>query len=734
MTTPVLGVLHNNHCLDDADFITSCLATNASKNFIVVEALAGTGKTTLLLDVVRRLDLKRCLVLSFSRNAIRVIKVRVKKQTGEWAQTQTFDSLFLHLHGKKAKLVHPEPTFQTYRDMVVETTREDIRDFVCRTREVNYCFDDFDYLFVDEAQDSPPGSFHFLDLCRKHGKQIVITGDRHQAIFQFQDTVNLFDQIPRSRTVLHKLTTTRRLSQPLCEFANARWGLDMRSGRDPEYKNDNLDISIQCRLNKTLGQVYVHLLTTLGVHIKVNIEMDSSGNEDGESNPTAEKFIEAAWQEIQSKYGVGPDKAKEILSVLESRSRRCKGPWIVLTSVHRYKGDESDLTVLGPDIDVTKPSEDVAEENVKYVAWTRARFGVLQLAVPGYLGDQQLMERASSYIQRRTLFRWPCSVSQMVRSPVVTLAMMGNVHLRRAIDLVRACYQEHHLPLTPTPCHTCDTKSLVGTACDVALCWYVERQAFVHGAQVLADYPEFAATVKTDKKIRTMLANNKIPQSIVRAYARLIRRAKAAALLCRHLVIRHGFPLDHTVVVRGVLAQAVLQNFAHCRRVTVLKHLVHPPRCCALDYRGIIGQCIDAAKLPPVLRDASQWQGVSIHGNTDTGEPQLLDVRGTFDVVIYDRQSVRHLLEFKCVQRLQFAHFWQTAMYSVLSTVNMGIQMHRTYVFSIRDRSLFELRLQHLAEMAQILSAHADEFNKAIRCSADTQFYPKEYELDDLAF
>jgi hypothetical protein len=727
MTTRITAILQRSDYLSDADFITLCLATNTCKNFIVVEALAGTGKTTLLLDVVRRLDLKRCLVLSFARNAIRVIKVRLKRQTGEWVQSQTFDSLFLHLHGKKAKLIHEEPTFQTYRDMVVETTVDDIRDFVCRTREVNYCFDDFDFLFIDEAQDSPPGSFHFLDLCRKHGKQIVITGDRNQAIFQFQDTVNLFDQIPRSLTVLHKLNTTRRLTQPLCDFANARWGLDMRSGRELKYKNDNLDISIQCRLNRTLGQVYVHLLTTLAVHVKVNIELET--NED--PDPTADKFRGAAWEEIQTKYGVNLDRAKEILVLLEERSHKCKGPWFVLSSVHRYKGDESDLTVLGPDVDVLTPGADVAEENVKYVAWTRARFGVLQLAVPGYLGDQQLMNRASNYIVRRALFRWPCNVSQMVRSPVVVTAMMGNPHLRRAIDLVRACYQEHHLPLTPTPRHTCDAKTLVGTACDVALCWYVERACFTHNAQLLTDYPEFAMTVKSDKKIRTMIADNKIPHSTVQVYDRLLRRAKAAALLCKHLVVRHGFPLDHAVVVRGVLAHAVLQNFAHSRRVTVLKHLVYPPKCCALDYRGIIGDCL--ANLPPILQDASQWQGVNIHGGTDIGEPQLLDMRGTFDVVIYDRHSVRHLLEFKCVQRLQFAHFWQTAMYSVLSTVNMGIHMHRTYVFSIRDRSLYELRQNHLAEMAQILSAHASEFNTAICCSPDTRFYPKEYDLNDLA-
>jgi superfamily I DNA/RNA helicase len=156
MTTRVTSILQRSEYLSDADFITLCLATNAAcKNFIVIEALAGTGKTTLLLDVIRRLDLKRCLVLSFSRNAIRVIKVRLKKQTGDWIQSQTFDSLFLHLHGKKAKLAHQEPTFQTYRDMVVETTREDIQDFVCRTKEVNYAFSDFDYVFSDEAQVIP---------------------------------------------------------------------------------------------------------------------------------------------------------------------------------------------------------------------------------------------------------------------------------------------------------------------------------------------------------------------------------------------------------------------------------------------------------------------------------------------------------------------------------------------------------------------------------------------------
>jgi hypothetical protein len=500
----------------------------------------------------------------------------------------------------------------------------------------------------------------------------------------------------------------------------------MRSGQDPVYKNDNLDVSFQCRINRSLGQLYVTLLTTLAVKVNVNIDFDPN-----ETDETVDKFHAAALDEIQTKYSVSPERAQEILTQLEERSRKCKGPWFTISSVHRYKGDESDLTILGPDIDVTTPGVDEADDNVKYVAWTRARYGVLQLAVPGYLGDDQLMERASSYILRRALFRWPCSVSQMVRSPVVVTAMMGNPHLRRAIDLVRSCFQEHHLPLASTPKHTCDTKALVGIACDVALCWYVERACFVHNVQLLTDYPEFGMTVRSDKKLRAMMADNKVPPGTVRAFARLLRRAKSAALLGRYLVVRHGFALDHTVVVRGVLAHAALQNFAHTRSVLALKRLRN--NCCALDYRGIIGGCL--ANLPPLLRNAADWQGVNIHGGTgmDMGdEPHLLDMRGTFDVVIYDRRSARHLVEFKCVQRLQFAHFWQTAMYSVLSTVNTGIQMHRTYVFSIRDQALYELQPRYITEIAQILAAHATDFNRAICCSPDPKFYPKEYSLDQL--
>ena len=682
-------------------------------------------RTTLFLSVIRRLECERCIVLSFSRTAVKVARVRLVQETGQWLQTQTFDSLFLHLHGHRAREKHSEPTFQTYRDMVVETSEEDLEEFKCRTRNLDYVFKDIDYVFVDEAQDSPPEAYDFLNLCRNLGKHVIVAGDRRQAIFRFLNTASLFDAIPNCYTVRHQLTITRRCIQQLCNYVNTRFGTNMKSRRTLGFPDNKfVETSIQCRLNSTMGQLYVTLLSTLSVRVTANTAEGSS----------YETFYNSAILEIEQKYGVQREKAQQILDYMEERTKCCRGSPIVLSTIHRYKGDESDVSIIAPDLDIDMVSDDIYEENLKYVACTRARYGLLFTLEPAYVGNPRPLELLAERLGKNLYHVGVNSVSQSVTSPVVLIRMLGDPRLRRVVQEAVQAYRSREAIWGPATVHShppnCKTSAacatLVGSACDVAIAWATEQKALCSGVvNTVVNYPELRTSIHDDRKLRATFKQKLIDQSLIKKYKGKLLHSKLVAILCRYLVVRHGYELHSPMIAVGAFHCALLQNFAFTKSVRSLRREI--PMCCIADYRNLLKHCMD--NLPPVLRDSQEWQAVVIHGSL----PDVpLVLRGTFDIMVYDKASKRHIVEVKCVRHLKFVNFWQSMMYAVVCHVNSGVEVHHTHVWSMRDNAMYTVPTKHIKTMAQELTAHAGIFNTAVCCRPDPQFYPKLYDPSEL--
>jgi ABC-type cobalamin/Fe3+-siderophores transport system ATPase subunit len=77
--------------MDTVDLVLFLMVLNQNNKYIVVEALAGCGKTAMLSGLIKRLPEKKGnLILSFTRQAITVARVRARKEIN----VQTFDSLF----------------------------------------------------------------------------------------------------------------------------------------------------------------------------------------------------------------------------------------------------------------------------------------------------------------------------------------------------------------------------------------------------------------------------------------------------------------------------------------------------------------------------------------------------------------------------------------------------------------------------------------------------------------
>lgn len=718
MTTTLVRVLQYSGYLPDADFVTLCLATNRERNYLLIEALAGTGKTTLTLDVIRRLDCRKCIVLSFTKTAVKVARVRLLRTTGEWLQTQTLDSLFHHMF--RSSGTHD---FQQYRDMVVEATCEDLEVFKCRTRNLNYEFRGIEYVFVDEAQDSPPETINFLRLCRSSGKHVIIAGDRHQSIFKFMKTSNLFDTVPKCHSVCHRLTRTHRCVQSICDYVNSRFGLDMVSTRDPQsYDNTCTSASLQCRNNRSLAQLYATLLSSVRVQLILNVpETDT------------DLLYQYTRAEISKKYGLLEQESAEALETMQYRSAKSRGPVVVLSTVHRYKGDESDITILGYDLDVTERSAEEEEENVKYVACTRARYGLLHTSVPMYVGVLEPLRLLGNALGRYCYNSGLVSVSQFVNSPVTLVRLMGSP-LREYLELTAQAYNERETtwssgqqPRThPRSCQDSYCTTLVGSACDVALSWFLEYKAYQSSVlNTFLHYPELHVSVSDDRKLKTTIKQGIVTEEEVYHFKRAITRGKLCCLLSRYLVVRHGYPLQHQFVMSGALQCAILQCFSYSKSVVCLTRRV--TTCCKLDYRNTVTSVVE--RLPPLLSNSSNWKAINIHGVLVEGQ---INLRGSFDIMILDKSDCRHIIELKCVRHLKFSHFWQCAMYTVMCALNQGVPVHKTMVWSLRDNVLYTLPSDKVISSVEVISRDTHMFNALVSCKHSYEYYRKQYTREQL--
>lgn len=723
MSRSLVDIFQDSQCFDDADLVTFCVAVNEDKEFIIIEALAGTGKTTLLLEIIKRLgNDKKCLLLSFSKSAVSVARIRHADNGGR-LRAQTFDSLFLHL---TSDLVQEEETsFQQYRDMVVDVTTESLDSFSCKTRWVQYTFSDIQYVFVDEAQDTPPEAYPLLQKFRKAGKQVIITGDKRQAIFKFMNTDNLFELIPNCHTLVkHTLKKSRRCVQEICNYINARFGLSMTSARPSVYTSPpgRLRISIQCRLNATIATVYVILLSTLSVKINLNIP-------DGESK---EKFNNMVIEIVRQKYNLSVERAQEVFSIMEEGLVLNRGPTITLSSVHRYKGSESDITVLAQDVELSNMTNDNFEENVKYVACTRGRYGVLETFNPSYIGVLKPLEILGSILRRKRVHFGNTSVSYITSNIIIQILLMSNPTLRTfLISLVEyynnrvLCHGPTSFHSHPAKCEKIECLSVVGAACDVAIMWFLEHKARSHQIPVVVEYPELSIKLNDDYKLRRMVKNDLFPKHLLPAIKKRMAISKLCVILARYMVVYGGFSILHPVVRKGAMHYTKLQTFMFTKSVLAFSNTI---RLCELvDYHETLRCTLQ--NLPPIIRDLT-WSGIYLHGSIPSAPLQL---RGSFDIVILDNEQKRHLIELKCVKRLYFQHYWQAVMYSIMCLINGAKLINHTYLWSIRDNTCFQISDQATHTLSSHIVNALDEFNFIAKTRPNCQFYAKEYSLTELS-
>lgn len=625
--------------LDPLDYLVYLVAFNAQNDFIVPEAFAGTGKTTMLVQFVERLPRahQAVLLLSFTRSAIHVAESRMSS-AGVGIQAQTFDSLFYHI-SRRCQGAANDLEYEDYRELASHVSCHVLSKY--QHREVS--MEDIQYVLVDEAQDSPPGAYEFLRLLRSLGKTVIIVGDRRQAIFEFQGTTSLFDMIPSHEMTTFTLRHTRRCCAKVVEYINERFDMTMKSAVCPTVPSTVHNIVYQANFNSRLGQVYAQLLFSMDLHITYDVA-------DGDSK---EKFEKAVEEWIMDTYRVSPLSAQEALQdrryIIGSLPPTVR---LHFATVHRFKGNEGDVTILDPDIELAVPSTSTQDENMKYVACTRPRWGILDLGTGTYHGCPAASERLREIL---------------IDSKTVSRTRTSRMAAASTLSMCIACLSPG-IPLAP-PQHMIEktTTTYPHFASSLLLSWDIERRSPVpvHAPSYLS-----GLHASTDQLYHRKRINGTVSWETDDQLRKKITRMKWVGLISRYAYTKRSWNISVNTAY-GACVSGCLLLFHRTRR---LDALTSP----TLDDIQSLFE-LDFTQLPGILGKPQEWKDVVLR-NAIRSTTQLR-LRTVVDICIVDHQTNIHTITPRFGHSLTLVHHTHAYLSTVTHTVNGGFSAHNVTIY-----------------------------------------------------
>lgn len=688
-------VLRAHSFMSPLDMLCLLIAANTSRDYIVVEALAGCGKTTLLTGFVQRLDdPKSVLLLSFTTAAVKVVECRLRNRPAAGGpsvnrgaasiHSQTFDSMFYHavnyVFGKQSS----ESTYQDYRSLAETITCEGLSDFVCKA-SVRYHLENIKFILVDEVQDSPPESLQLLNVLRDMGKTIILTGDRLQAILSFMQTRNLFEAIPRNQITYHRLFQTYRLCPEMVAYVNKKFNVGMVSGARGESEVKTL--VIQARQNATLARIYFHVL--FATRLRLSLKLAAGDAE--------QKFQAYVLAEVKQRYRLDDEAAEEML--LNRMALVGNSPpgalRIVFSTVFTYKGDEADVSVLASD--VTDPGrlsegktlEQVREDDVKveYVATTRPRFAIAELGTLRAHGNEEALREFERKLAPR-VETGQQTVSSVCNSPLFLMrACISRVpefagwwaEIGRVWERVRGA---QHRPMFAS--RSClERASAEGSIVEALLLWWVEAAAYNAEARVPMQNasPELRSRIANDRLYKRARDMGLVSAEEDRVIRRRLAAAKLRVMLTRYLLVTGEWSLWSTHVWEAAACKARLVQFAmRCTMTALLPPLEAEHRPRRGEVVAALSRFVDTPRESSLLHHPEQWAHVVTQAAVKTGAIQM---KGTLDLLIVDRSGRKCLVEIKAVRSLSNVHVLQAVLYACLLKYNMQCPVDQCVLINV---------------------------------------------------
>jgi hypothetical protein len=312
-----------------------------------------------------------------------------------------------------------------------------------------------DVVMYDEAQDATPA---MLDIVRKQAKtQMIYVGDKHQQIYEFRGAVNALDSLDLPA---YALTQTWRFGKEIAAAANAI----LRAKKEKHRVKPGAPRRDQTRLGYPVAADLILARTNVGlveqalrlvdrkagffIRGAVDRETGAAGNGFSEirgrllaaydiwqhkktTHPAFETY--ASWDDLkEASKEDGGEALRPFVRLVEQHTTQV--PYVVaklrdncveretdadavLSTVHRFKGEEANRVVLAADYrkfsyerkETKTGTFDEGEANIAYVAVTRAReelwMGGAHAAIEESLehaGVKRIFEREEQTAQARS--------------------------------------------------------------------------------------------------------------------------------------------------------------------------------------------------------------------------------------------------------------------------------------------------------------------------------------------
>lgn len=323
------------------------------KNFtegrnIIVDSVAGAGKTTLILMIAQVCPSRKILMLTFNRSILDETRMRLQYNRIDNVEAHSF-------HSFCSKYCEPCARDEKMRSILDRGIMHDER------------FNErFHALIIDEAQDITPLYFRLIKaIYAKNPKQICFIGDRCQAIYGFKGAdpryFILSPQILARDFIRCNLHVTRRCTRQMAEFVNALTD-EARLVSDVDGEKVKLSCLRSVFDTDDIAKIVKRAIVKYGIG-EVLLLMPSV-----QSSPYKSLINKLADDGINV-YVPPSDDAEKNPELMRNK--------LVELTYHQAKGLERDCTiVLGFDSSYTKYYCRDAEtrlQNPQYVAFTRAR-------------------------------------------------------------------------------------------------------------------------------------------------------------------------------------------------------------------------------------------------------------------------------------------------------------------------------------------------------------------------
>ena len=412
--------------LDDIHRKYVCDYLFKENDILAIKSVAGSGKTTTLLNIAKKHNDKKILYIAFNKSLITEIKNKIKTQKIRNIKPFTFDALlyklFISLKGHTPTIVNLRPQFigkiipflegkpyklrdyycKNFIKFCNDANNNDIRQFcltilggnkplmekmwkksiqdelitfetIRKQAYINRWFKDFidnrfDLIMIDETQDFDMIMLKMLLNDTKIPK--IFVGDPKQSIYNFKGCINAFNYLPKEALVI-EFYSTFRVGNPACEIIrnkfNDCWMIS---------KSINETNFIQSFEN---NDKYVYLFRSWRVLLETAEKTNNIWIYNFDKKINHIRNLHKKLQNINKfeEYDNHEDDLPRFLTIISSYQLEelldninknmvsFEDSRIQFYTTHSYKGMENDNIRLAKDINLNK------DENIYYVAVTR---------------------------------------------------------------------------------------------------------------------------------------------------------------------------------------------------------------------------------------------------------------------------------------------------------------------------------------------------------------------------